>query len=224
MLEGVSPAAYWDFTVIALRAFIKCRSSEHRHRFLLITLVCFISACSSYGIRQPDPQSLSEPVAQEGYALQPGDVIRVSVWGEPELDEVVLVRPDGGISFPLVGEVYAEGRSIEEVEYEISERLAVYIPDPAVSVSLQQGEGNRIYVTGRVASPGVFLVNRPITIMQAISLAGGLTPFADKDKIIVLRQDGETQRSFPFNYKDVQKGRALAQNIVLRPGDTLVVP
>jgi len=224
MLEGVSPAAYWDFTVIALRAFIKCGSSEHRHRFLLITLVCFISACSSYGIRQPDPQSLSEPVAQEGYALQPGDVIRVSVWGEPELDEVVLVRPDGGISFPLVGEVYAEGRSIEEVEYEISERLAVYIPDPAVSVSLQQGEGNRIYVTGRVASPGVFLVNRPITILQAISLAGGLTPFADKDKIIVLRQDGETQRSFPFNYKDVQKGRALAQNIVLRPGDTLVVP
>jgi len=210
--------------VTDLRAFIQCGASEHRHRFLLIAFVCFISACSSYGIRQPDPQPLSEPVAKEGYALQPGDVIRVTVWREPELDQVVLVRPDGGISFPLIGEVYVQGRSIEEVGYEISERLALYIPDPAVSVSLQQSEGNRVYVTGRVANPGVFLANRPITIMQAISLAGGLTPFADKDRIIVLRQDGEEQRPIPFNYNDVQKGKSLAQNIVLQPGDTLVVP
>jgi polysaccharide export outer membrane protein len=224
LLADVSPGAYRDFTVADLRAFIKCRASEHRRRFLLITFVCFISACSSYGIRQPDPPPVSEPVAQEGYALQPGDVIRVTVWREPELDQVVLVRPDGGISFPLVGEVYVEGRTIEEVGFEISERLALYIPDPAVSVSLQQSEGNRVYVTGRVANPGVFLANRPITIMQAISLAGGLTPFADKDGIIVLRQDGEQQRSIPFNYNDVQKGKSLAQNIVLQPGDTLVVP
>jgi len=212
------------FRVTRLVAYIKCRAREHRHELVLMTLGLFVSACSPYGLHEPGPQPPSDPVLQQGYGLQPGDVIRVSVWREPELDQVVLVRPDGGISFPLVGEVYVAGRSLEEVGYEISERLALYIPEPAVSVSLQQSEGNRIYVTGRVANPGVFLVNRPITVMQAISLAGGLTPFADKDKIIVLRQDGETQRSIPFNYKDVQKGRALGQNIVLQAGDTLVVP
>jgi polysaccharide export outer membrane protein len=200
------------------------RPKWHRSNLSLLALVVVISACSPYAVRQPAPQPLSEPALQEGYGLQPGDVVRVSVWREPELDQVVLVRPDGGISFPLAGEVHAEGRTIEEVEYEISEKLAPYIPVPEVSVSLQQGDGNRIYVTGRVASPGVYMINRPITIVQAISLAGGLTPFASKGKILVLRQDGETQRSIPFNYKDVQKGRALAQNILLQPGDTLVVP
>ena len=197
---------------------------RHRNPLSLLACIAFISACSPYAVRQPAPQPLSEPALQEGYGLQPGDVVRVSVWREPELDQVILVRPDGGISFPLAGEVHAEGRTIEEVEYDISEKLAPYIPVPEVSVSLQQSEGNRIYVTGRVASPGVFLVNRPITIMQAISLAGGLTPFANKGRIILLRQDGDTQRSIPFNYKDVQKGKGLTQNILLQPGDTIVVP
>jgi polysaccharide export outer membrane protein len=162
--------------------------------------------------------------AESGYGLQPGDVVRVSVWREETLDQGVLVRPDGGISFPLAGEVDAEGKTVTELTDEIARRLAEFIPNPVVTVSLQENDGNRIYVTGRVNQPGVFLVNRPVDVMQALSMAGGLTPFADKDAIKVLRRRGDTQIAIPFNYKLAQKGQGLQQNILLQPGDTLVVP
>jgi len=161
---------------------------------------------------------------QTDYGLQPGDIVRVSVWREETLDQGVLVRPDGGISFPLAGEVNAEGKTITELTDEIAARLTEFIPNPVVTVSLQQNDGNRIYVTGRVNQPGVFLVNRPVDVMQALSMAGGLTPFADKDAIKVLRRQGDTQIAIPFNYKLAQKGQGLQQNILLQPGDTLVVP
>ncbi|MGB5835272.1 MAG: polysaccharide biosynthesis/export family protein, partial [Thiohalocapsa sp.] len=120
---------------------------------------------------------------QGGYGLQPGDVIRVSVWREEQLDQGVLVRPDGGISFPLAGDLDAEGKTIDEVTAAIAERLSEFIPNPVVTVSLQENTGNRIYVTGRVNQPGVFLINRPVDVMQALAMAGGLTPFADRDAI-----------------------------------------
>jgi len=168
------------------------------------------------------PWSLAS--SEDGYGLQPGDVIRVSVWREEGLDQGVLVRPDGGISFPLAGELSAEGRTIGEVTQEIARKLSTFIPNPVVTVSLQQNEGNRIYVTGRVNQPGVFLINRPVDIMQAIAMAGGLTPFADKDDIKVLRREKGVQRAIPFDYKAVQQGMALEQNILLEAGDTIVVP
>lgn len=158
------------------------------------------------------------------YGLQPGDVIRVSVWREQDLDQGVLVRPDGGISFPLAGDVEAKGKTIDEVTRTIAERLAQYIPNPVVTVSLQQNEGNRIFVTGRVNQPGVLLINRPIDIMQAIAMAGGLTPFADRTDIKVLRRERDEVRVIPFDYKAVERGKALEQNVILQAGDTLVVP
>lgn len=160
----------------------------------------------------------------DGYGLEPGDVVRISVWREEALDQGVLVRPDGGISFPLAGELNAEGKTIGELSDEIAQRLSEFIPSPVVTVSLQQNEGNRIYVTGRVNQPGVFLINRPVDVMQALSMAGGLTPFADKDAIQVLRRQGNTQVTIPFDYQDVQKGQDLRQNILLQAGDTLIVP
>jgi len=159
-----------------------------------------------------------------GYGLEPGDIVRISVWREEALDQGVLVRPDGGISFPLAGELQAEGKTIDELTQEITERLAPYIDNPVVTISLQQNEGNRIYVTGRVNNPGVFLVNRPVDVMQALSMAGGLTPFADKNGITILRRQGNTQVTIPFDYKQVRKGQDLQQNILLQPGDTLIVP
>jgi polysaccharide export outer membrane protein len=167
---------------------------------------------------------VEQPPLEEGYGLEPGDIVRVSVWREEALDQGVLVQPDGRISFPLAGELDAEGKTVAQITDEITQRLSEFIPNPVVTVSLQQNEGNRIFVTGRVNQPGVFLINRPVTIMQALSMAGGLTPFADKDAIHVLRQQGDTQVSIPFNYKDVQKGQNLQQNIVMRAGDTLIVP
>lgn len=159
-----------------------------------------------------------------GYGLEPGDVVRISVWRDEALDQGVLVRPDGGISFPLAGELQAEGKTIAELTHEITERLAPFIDNPVVTVSLQENDGNRIYVTGRVNQPGVFLLNRPVNVMQALSMARGLTPFADKDGITILRRQGDTQVTIPFDYKKVQKGQDLQQNIVLQAGDTLIVP
>lgn len=192
---------------------------------LLIAATFIVSGCLNPSVRPPSATTMAQSqVLDQGYGLQPGDVIRISVWREPELDQVVLVKPDGRISFPLVGEVHAAGRTTQQVTEDIAERLSVFIPTPEVTVSLQQSEGNRIYVTGRVNSPGMFLVNSPVTIMQALSLAGGLTPFADKASIRVLRMEGGAQRSIPFNYKEVQRGESLGQNISLQSGDTLVVP
>jgi len=198
---------------------------QGRWAALLIAATLMVSGCFAPAVHPPSATTMPQSSIQDaGYGLQPGDVIRISVWREPELDQVVLVKPDGGISFPLVGELHAAGRTTQEVTDDIAERLSVFIPTPEVTVSLQQSEGNRIYVTGRVNSPGMFLVNSPVTIMQALSLAGGLTPFADKDSIRVLRTEGGTQRSIPFNYKQVQRGESLGQNISLQSGDTLVVP
>lgn len=159
-----------------------------------------------------------------GYVLEPGDIIGISVWREPGLEDTVLVRPDGGISFPLVGEVDAEGKTIAEVSQDLSQRLEAFIPDPVVTVSLQQIEGNRVFVTGRVNRPGAFVLTRPIDVMQALSMAGGLSPFADKNSIKILRRANGRQIAIPFNYKRVQKGEDLQQNILLQAGDTLVVP
>jgi len=162
--------------------------------------------------------------SEDGYGLQPGDVIRISVWREEALDQGVLVRPDGGISFPLAGDLQAEGQTVEELTAAIARKLSEYIPNPVVTVSLQQNEGNRIYVNGRVNRPGVYLINRDVDVVQAIAIAGGLTPFADRRDIKILRREGGVQRSIPFNYKAVERGTALAQNIILQAGDTVVVP
>jgi polysaccharide export outer membrane protein len=209
---------------------------------LLLLAVLGLSACVSVPFApgpsatapSPQPQLAADSSAglgpipgvppDAGYGLEPGDVVRISVWREEALDQGVLVRPDGGISFPLAGELQAEGKTIAELTHEITERLTPYIDNPVVTVSLQQNDGNRIYVTGRVNQPGVFLLNRPVNVMQALSMAGGLTPFADKDGITILRRQGDRQVTIPFDYKQVRKGQDLQQNIVLQAGDTLIVP
>lgn len=166
----------------------------------------------------------SGAASSHGYGLQPGDVIRVSVWREQGLDQGVLVRPDGGISFPLAGNLNAEGQTVEEITDAIAKKLSEYIPNPVVTVSLVKNDGNAIFVTGRVARPGIYMVARDVDVMQAIAMAGGLTPFADRGDIRVLRREKGVQRAIPFNYKQVEEGDDLAQNILLKPGDNVVVP
>jgi polysaccharide export outer membrane protein len=190
---------------------------------LLAALI--VSGCTSLPFAsKPRPTPPPQPASDQGYGLQPGDVIRVSVWREEALDQGVLVRPDGAISFPLAGDITVEGETVEEVTSAIADKLSEFIPNPVVTVSLHENLGNRIYVTGRVNQPGVFLLNRPVDIMQALAIAGGLNPFADKDGIRVLRRQGDRQITIPFDYKQVRKGLELQQNILLQPGDTLIVP
>ncbi len=158
------------------------------------------------------------------YQLEPGDVLSVSVWKEEGLQQEVLVRPDGKVSFPLAGEIQGQGRSVEQVRMQITEGIAEYIPDPVVTVSLIQNAGNRLYVIGRVNKPGEFAINRYIDIMQALAMAGGVTPFAVTKDIKILRRVDGVQQSIQFNYNEVEKGINLDQNIVLRAGDVVVVP
>ncbi|MCP4128311.1 MAG: polysaccharide export protein [Gammaproteobacteria bacterium] len=166
----------------------------------------------------------SNTMARGDYSLQPGDILEISVWKEPDLQREVLVRPDGGISFPLVGNIRAKNNSVQGVNKKLTSRLAKYIPDPVVTVSLKQMLGNRVYVVGKVLKPGEFLVNRNIDVMQALSMAGGLNPFAAGNEIKILRRVNGVQKSIPFRYDGVVDGKDLAQNIVLKPGDVVVVP
>jgi polysaccharide export outer membrane protein len=159
-----------------------------------------------------------------GYRLQPGDLITVSVWKEVDLQSEVLVRPDGGFSFPLAGEVDAVGKTVEDIRAILAERLKRYIPNPVVTVAIKTIGGNRIFVVGKVIHAGDFPFSSPLDVMQAIALAGGTTPYAAINDIVILRRQNGQQEALHFHYSDVARGRELAQNIQLLSGDTVVVP
>ena len=159
-----------------------------------------------------------------GYLIQPGDVLAVVVWKEEDLKQEVLVRPDGGISFPLAGDIEAAGHTVQEVKETIVDRIKEFIPDPVVTVLVQKTDGNAIYVLGKVMRAGAFVMQRPMDVTQALAMAGGLATFADENSISILRRAGGSQSALPFRYGDVQKGKSLDQNIMLQPGDVVVVP
>jgi len=171
--------------------------------------------------------TLAEPAKNAAafrYRVQPGDLLTVSVWKEKDLQGDVLVRPDGGLSFPLAGDIDAQGLTLSDLQKVLVERLSRYIPDPVVTVAVKAIGGNRVYVIGKVARPGEFDFSRPIDVMQALSLAGGATPFAALNEIVILRRENGQQRVLPFRYGDVEHGRGLRQNVLLESGDTVVVP
>jgi polysaccharide export outer membrane protein len=165
------------------------------------------------------------PAAQDsGYILQPGDVLEISVWKEKDLQRDVVVLPDGSLSFPLAGEIQASNKTVEQLRKEISTRLAKYIPGAVVTVSAKQIQGNKIYVVGKVNRPGEFITSRYVDVMQAISIAGGVTPFAAVNSIQVLRRVNGVQTAIPFKYSKVESGSSLDSNIILQSGDVVVVP
>jgi polysaccharide export outer membrane protein len=164
-------------------------------------------------------------LAADVYRLNPGDKLEITVWEEEKLKQEVVVLPDGTISFPLAGHVAAAGKTTTELVSLLRERLSKFIPDSEINVRLIDAEGNLIYVTGEVKKPGKFIMKGPTDVMQALSMAEGLTEFAKKNSIIVLRReaDGKT-RSLPFEYGEVEDGENIESNILLQSGDTLVVP
>lgn len=170
------------------------------------------------------PAAFAQGAPDGAYTVKPGDVLTISVWKEPELQGDVLVRPDGGFSFPLAGEVDARNRSVAQIQTLVVERLGRYISDPVVSVTVKEIKGNKIYVIGQVNKPGEFIINPTVDVMQALSMAGGTTAFASLTNITILRRAGNVRSSLRFDYTEVVKGRALEQNIELKAGDTVVVP
>lgn len=158
------------------------------------------------------------------YQLNAGDVLDIAVWKEESMQRQVLILPDGMISFPLAGHLAAAGRTAAEVQDELVKRIKTYIPEPVITVSVASVGGNAIYVIGQVKVPGRFNVTSQIDVMQALSLAGGLTPFGDEDGIKVLRRQNNKQTAMAFDYSAVKRGKKLEANILLRPGDVVVVP
>jgi polysaccharide export outer membrane protein len=159
-----------------------------------------------------------------GYQLHPGDVLQVVVWKEADLQSEVLIRPDGGMSFPLAGELHAAGQTVEELTKALETRIRKYVPDAVVTVTVKSVAGNQVFVIGKVNKPGVFPLSGPLDVMQALSLAGGATAFANTNGIRILRRGANRQSAIEFHYGDVERGRNLEQNILLQSGDTVVVP
>ena len=164
------------------------------------------------------------PVVEPGYRLGAEDVMMVSVWKDEHLTKEVVVRPDGMFSFPLVGDIQAEDRTVEEIRADIVKRLTKYIPNPNVSVSITKILSYKVYVVGRVNKPGEYAIGHYTDVLQALSLAGGLTPFAAENDIKVIRRVRGQQQVFHFRYGDVRKGQDLEQNILLQRGDSIMVP
>jgi polysaccharide biosynthesis/export protein len=186
-----------------------------------------LAASTAYGQSKDQAPAARVPAADNptaGYEVQPGDVLQVAVWKEPDLSQQVLVRPDGGFSFPLAGDVNALDKTVEQLRVELTERLGKFIPDLFVTVAVQEINGNKVYVIGQVNEPGEFIMNPRVDVMQALSLAGGTTAFASPNDIFVLRREGGAQRRLPFNFSDVVRGKGLEQNVLLRSGDVVVVP
>ncbi|NOT84693.1 MAG: polysaccharide export protein [Methylococcaceae bacterium] len=159
------------------------------------------------------------------YLVQPGDVLEIMVWKEEQLQMEVMVRPDGFISFPLAGEVMAQGKSFAQIQKMLTVRLKEYMPDLLVTVSAKQLLSNKIFVMGKVYKPGEFPLVRAIDVTQALAMAGGVTPFADVNDVKILRRDNfGNQRALPFRYGDIEDGAELKQNILLQSGDSVIVP
>lgn len=169
--------------------------------------------------KKPKPDA---PALSPDYRLGPGDKLRIEVYKDPQLSQSVQVRPDGKITLPLVGDVEASGRTPIELRNMLTQSLKEYMNNPVVTVIVVEAEAAMAYVVGEVTHPGSIKLDGPITVLQALALAGGLKDFANEKKIRVLRKGDAGVQTIAFNYRDAINGRGAP--FYLRPGDTVVVP
>jgi polysaccharide export outer membrane protein len=186
------------------------------YRFIFIALsMFFIVVKSDLAVAADKPDI---------YQLRQGDTVLISVWREDTLQRQVVVLPDGSITFPLIGRVEVAGLSTTEVENKVIKKLKEYFPEPIVTVVIVGIDGNRAYITGKVMHPGPLILSGPISVLQAISLVGGLDRFADESGIKVIRAISNEQKILPVNYKEIISGKNMSTNVQLKAGDTIVVP
>jgi len=158
------------------------------------------------------------------YKIGPGDVIEISVWRDESLNRKVSVPPDGIIAFPLIGDINVKGLTVSDIRNTVTKRLDAYIKDAVVTVMLLEINSMRAYVIGKVNKPGSYPILMDTSVVQMLSMAGGLNPFASEKNIHILRTVNNTTTKIPFNYREVLKGSNLEQNIILQQGDVIVVP
>jgi len=184
---------------------------------------CFIFVLFFFGL-SAHAANQSQAAVDANYKIGPGDVLSISVWKEEGMQLEVLVRPDGGITYPLAGEVQAGGLTPKALTDVLVQKLKKYIPHPSVTVSVLKSVSNKIYVIGKVNRPGEFTATGYMDVLQALTMAGGLTPFADSDEIKIIRRTESGTKMKLFDYDEVISGERLDMNIILKAGDTVVVP
>lgn len=198
-----------------------------KKNLFLVSFVLAIGLCTGVGEDKkapatPGTQSLQ--TVDSRYVIGPEDVLNISVWKEPDVSGSVPVRPDGKISLPLLNDIQAAGLTPMQLTDDLTEKLKQFITDPRVTVTVSTVNSRRVYVLGEVTRPGAITLSPDMTVLQALTSAGGPSPYAKTSKIYVLRKENGAQTKLPFNYKDVIKGGSVDQNIELKAGDTIVVP
>src|SRR4030095_15910273 len=159
-----------------------------------------------------------------GYVIGPDDVLTIVFWRDKDMSTEATVRPDGKISLPLLNDVHAGGRTPAQLGEQLVNAATKYMAEPNATVVVKEIHSRKVFITGNVAKPGTYPLSERLNVLQLIALAGGLMEYADAKNIVVMRNDEGRQQSFKFNYKDVTKQKHLEQNIVLKSGDTVVVP
>lgn len=182
---------------------------------LFLSLLIFLTC---HGI-----EVFAEPISPS-YQIGPSDQLRIFIWKEIDLTQDLQVMPDGRITFPLIGEIEAAGKTVTDLKKVISEKLKKYVTAPEVTVIVKESNSRTIYLIGRVARPGPYALGSEMTVLQALSLAGGFAEWADEKAIKIVRRENGKEIQLPFNYKDYIGGRNIEQNVLLRPSDTVVVP
>jgi len=185
-------------------------------------LLCFVMMLMSTTVWAVAAEKAVRPSAD--YIIGPADVLDISVWKNEDLTKLVTVLPDGKISFPLIGEITAAGKTVAGLHKELEVKLDRFVPDVSLSMVVAQVNSMLIYVIGRVNNPGRFVLNTNTNVLQALALAGGLNRFAKRGKIKIFREEGGQTKTFSFDYAEVAKGEAIEQNIHLKRGDVIVVP
>jgi polysaccharide biosynthesis/export protein len=223
-----------------------CRSknidSLHRVRIVPMVLACVIAVAPivplSAQAQQPNPTAQSmpaaaaaaaapratDPVVPPGYLIGTDDLLSIVYWKDKDMSADAKVRPDGRIALPLINEVQAAGLTPEQLQKKLTEESRKYMEDANITVVVREINSRRVFITGQVNKPGPYPLTAATTVLQLISLAGGLQEYANAKKILIMRKENGKQVGLAFNYKDVSSGKNLAQNIELKPGDTVVVP
>ena len=166
----------------------------------------------------------TDPIVPAGYIIGADDLLSIVYWKDKDMSADAKVRPDGRIALPLINEVQAAGLTPGQLQQKLTEESKKYMEDANITVVVREINSRRAFITGEVNKPGPYPLTSPTTVMQLISLAGGLRDYANSKKIMIMRSDNGRQVSLSFNYKDVASGKNLTQNIELKPGDTVVVP
>jgi len=180
--------------------------------------------CLNLTLLLTNPSDAAEKLNDKEYIIGHGDILSITVWKDEALAKRVTVLPDGRITFPLVGEITAAGKTVSQIRNELKKGLKRFVPDPILTVEVEQVNSMMIYIIGKVNHPGRFVLNTNINIMQALSMAGGLNAFAKKDSIKIFREKEIQTFIYDFNYDEVSEGSRLSQNIHLKRGDVIVVP